>query len=42
LFNIYEAGKFLFKEFTSANEVKDHLKSHNYGAAEVFCRTLHI
>jgi FkbM family methyltransferase len=39
LFNIYEAGKFLFKEFTTANEVKDHLKSHNYGAAEIFCRS---
>jgi FkbM family methyltransferase len=42
LFNIYEAGRFLFKEFIGANEVKDHLKSHNYGAAEIFCRKLHV
>lgn len=40
LFNIYDVGKFLFKQFIGAHQVKDHLKSHSYGAAEIFCRTV--
>jgi FkbM family methyltransferase len=40
LFNIYNNGSFLFRDFSSADLIKDHLKSHKYGAAEIFCCSL--
>lgn len=39
LFNIYDRGMFIFKEFCSSEIVRNHLKHNNYPAAEIFCFT---
>ncbi|CAN5338265.1 hypothetical protein BH11BAC5_BH11BAC5_30150 [soil metagenome] len=38
-FNILNEGKFIFPEFCPAETVKEHLRNHHYGAAEIYCQS---